>query len=61
MTTINVQFSDSTKSTIISAFSCPQDSEVYPNQGQVDATDPMWHTYYADLPASSAQFAIAPE
>lgn len=46
MTTVNVQFSDSSESTIISYFSSPQDPEVWPNTGTVETTDARWKTYY---------------
>lgn len=46
MTTIYVQFSDDTATTIISCFSCPQDPEVWPNQGAVESNDSRWKTYY---------------
>jgi hypothetical protein len=48
-----VQFSDSTKDEIVSAFGCPQDPEVWPNQGQIDPTDARWTTFAAKFPASA--------
>lgn len=39
MSTVFVQFSDSTQKTIIAAFSCAQDPDVYTNQGTVDSSD----------------------
>lgn len=35
-----VQFSDNSKVKIISVFGCPQDPQVWPNQGEVEEEDP---------------------
>lgn len=48
-----VQFSDSTEAEIISAFGCPQDPVVWPNQGIVDTTDVRWETFAAKFPAGT--------
>ncbi|UVE47622.1 hypothetical protein KS461_10145 [Pseudomonas chlororaphis] len=37
-----VQYSDETKTEIIAVFSCPQDEEVYPNEGVVEDDDPLY-------------------
>lgn len=50
MTAINVQFSDSGKSAIVSYFSCAQDPKVWPNFGQVDASDARWKAFYETQP-----------
>jgi hypothetical protein len=50
MTTMNVQFSDSTDQTIIAAFAVAQDPAYYTNLGTVDTSDPRWKTYYDSLP-----------
>lgn len=42
-----VQFSDDKKSQIIAVFSCPQDSAEYPNQGEVEETDPRYQAFIA--------------
>jgi len=34
-----VQFSDSTKQSVVSEFSCPQDIAEFPNQGELDSAD----------------------
>ncbi|MFP3186465.1 MAG: hypothetical protein RXR20_34395 [Paraburkholderia sp.] len=52
MTTLNVQFADSTDETIISIFGCAQDTTVYPNQGTIDTSDARYKTYFATLPES---------
>lgn len=46
MTTINVQFADSTQAVIISYFAGPQDPDVWPNQGVIDASDARWAAFY---------------
>lgn len=46
MTTIYVQFADATDASIVSQFSCPQDPDIWPNQGTVESNDPRWKTYY---------------
>ncbi|MDN7488466.1 hypothetical protein QZM35_12230 [Burkholderia sp. AU45274] len=58
MTTLNVQFSDSTESTIISYFDSPQDSDQYENFGTVDTDDKRWATFYAK--AGGAQCGLPP-
>ncbi|MBN3005586.1 hypothetical protein JW897_17780 [Chromobacterium alkanivorans] len=45
MTKAYVQFSDAAETTIICAFSCPQDPTDYPNQGEIDDTDPRYLTF----------------
>jgi hypothetical protein len=50
MTTINVQFSDSTQKSVVSYFGCPQDPSAYPNQGQIDTSDPRYAAFYSSLP-----------
>jgi hypothetical protein len=58
MTTIDVQFSDSTNTTITSYFSSPQDVDVWPNSGQLDTSDARWKTFYS---AQSAEIqAVIP-
>lgn len=42
---IYVQFSDSEESSIAAVFCCPQDADLYPNQGQVEETDPRFSEY----------------
>jgi hypothetical protein len=60
MTVINVQFSDADKTEIVAVFSCPQDPEIFPNQGQVDLSDPMWEKYYSEQPAMIQALLPAP-
>lgn len=46
MTTINVQFSDATETTIVSYFAGPQDPAVFPNQGTVSQDDARYKTFF---------------
>ncbi|ARB84512.1 hypothetical protein V1951_17125 [Yersinia sp. 2544 StPb PI] len=41
-----VQFKNSTKEEIIAYFGGPQDPEYFPNQGEIEADDPMWAVFY---------------
>lgn len=43
---LNVQFSDSTETVIVSSFAVPQDAGAYPNQGQIETSDPRWKTFF---------------
>lgn len=61
MTTIYVQFSDDTDTTIISYFSCPQDPDVWPNQGTIESNDPRWKTYYDQQSPFIQGFMPAPD
>jgi hypothetical protein len=40
--TINVQFSDASEQEVIAYFASPQDAEAYPNQAQIDESDPRY-------------------
>lgn len=51
MTTIYVEFTDSTESAIASVFSSQQDPKYYANQGTVDETDARYKAFYESLPA----------
>ncbi|WP_404273715.1 hypothetical protein [Yersinia intermedia] len=50
MTTIYVQFSDATKTVIVSLFGNPQDPEHYPYQGTVEDSDPRYAVFWNALP-----------
>jgi hypothetical protein len=52
-----VQFTDTSKTEILSIFGSPQDEEVYPNQGQVELSDPLYKAYYEAQP-SIAQMGL---
>lgn len=57
---LNVQFSDATEATIVSYFASPQDVATFPNQGQVEASDPRWTSYCGALPSMAAVFVPSP-
>ena len=46
---IHVNFSNKEKTKIVSYFSCAQDADAYPNQGTVEASDPLWITFYESI------------
>lgn len=54
---VNVQFSDSSETTIASFFGCQQPAEAYPNQAQIQSTDPRWAAFYVAQPGD-AQAAL---
>lgn len=60
MSTIYVQFADSTAKAIIAVFGCPQDATVYPNQGEIGSSDSRWVTYYNAQPSFAQQGIPAP-
>ena len=45
MTTLTVQFSDSTESTIVAYFASPQDKSNYANIGSVETSDARWAAF----------------
>lgn len=49
MVMVNVQFSDSTKATIVAYFASPQDASAYPNLGTIGTDDPRWDTFYQEV------------
>jgi len=49
MLNVIAQFSDATKSTIITYFASPQDPELYPNIGVVDISDKRWADFYQSV------------
>lgn len=53
---IYVSFSDATEDKIIASFSCPQDPDVWPNQGIVDSDDERWTSYAALFPSETFSF-----
>lgn len=57
MTTIYVQFSDATNTQIINVFGVPQDPAIYPNQGIIESSNPIWKAYY-DAEPSFMQAAL---
>lgn len=61
MTILNVQFSDSTETRIVSYFASPQIDSVFANLGTVDTSDPRWLTFYDALPAGVGLGIPAPD
>lgn len=61
MTTTYVQFSDATETKVIAIFGCAQDTDFYPNQGAIPATDPRYLEFINPAPtlATSAAAALA--
>lgn len=51
MQTVYVQWTDATKTGILSVFSCPQDAGEYPNQDAIPSDDSRYTAWYAELPA----------
>lgn len=61
MTTLNVQFQDSSNEVITSYFANPQDVSVFPNQGTVDTSDARYATFFEQLPPAMRAGLPAPE
>jgi len=51
MTTINVQFADSTDAVIVGYFAGPQNPTAWPNQGTVQSNDSRWEAFYNAQPS----------
>ena len=58
MTSLNVQFSDSTESEVVAYFASPQDPEVYQNLGTVEASDARWAKFYGSAGGSGAGLPV---
>jgi len=43
---INIQYSDETKTSIISYFACKQDESIYPNQFTIEQSSEEWKLFY---------------
>lgn len=61
MTTITVQFSDASESTITAYFSDPQSRGQYENLGTVDTSDARWHAFYNGMPKVIQQGVPGPD
>ncbi|MGS1033101.1 hypothetical protein [Burkholderia glumae] len=55
-----VQFTDSSETAIIAIFGCAQDPKIYPNQGEIETSDPRYGAYYESLPAPAQKWIEAP-
>lgn len=56
-----VQYSDPTKTTIISCFANAQDPTIYPNQGSVALNDSRYAAFFNGLPVLSRTYLPTPE
>ncbi|WP_129112333.1 hypothetical protein [Burkholderia pseudomallei] len=52
MSTISVQFADSTQAAVVSYFSGPQNATTFPYQGQIDTHDARYSTFFASIPVA---------
>jgi hypothetical protein len=59
MPIVNVQFADSTDTTIVSYFACPQDPAVWPNQAAIDSADPRYLAFLNPPPTPATIAAAA--
>jgi len=57
---IYVQFTDSSKTKVTSVFSCPQDPESYPNQGELNENDDRYRAFYVGMPVEIRQYMVTP-
>lgn len=60
METIYVQFTTSDEAQISSVFPCPQDPDLYPNQGEIDPSDARYRAFYNSLPTMCQPYMPAP-
>ncbi|MCO1384485.1 hypothetical protein [Burkholderia multivorans] len=60
MTTLNVQFSDSSETTIIVYFASPQSMSAYTNLGTVEASDARWAAFYQSMDSQARQYLPPP-
>jgi hypothetical protein len=58
---INVQFTDASAQVIQAYLASPQDPDLWPNQGTVEASDPRWKVFYDAQPELSRQYLPSPE
>jgi hypothetical protein len=50
MTTVYVAFTDGTKTAVSSYFTCSQNLVAWPNQGEMETSDPIWRAFYIAQP-----------
>lgn len=58
MVAINVQFSDSSETTVVAYFGAPQSESNYPNLGTVGTSDARWSAFYGV--ANGAETGLPP-
>ncbi|MCH0687367.1 hypothetical protein KVQ01_20615 [Escherichia coli] len=56
MTMVCVQYNDAEKTKIIAVFSCPQDKELYPNQGEENTEGILYQEYLALIKSAFPTF-----
>lgn len=60
MTLIRIQWVDSTKSSIASVFSCPQDDAAWKYQDAIPSDDVRYAEYFKSMPVSIQAMLITP-
>lgn len=60
MTLIHIQWADSTKSSIASVFSCPQDDAAWKDQDTIPSDDARYAEYFKSMPTSVQAMLITP-
>ncbi len=60
MVTLYVQFTDSTETVVSSVFPCPQDADLYPNQGEMETSDARYKAFFESLPPVSQTYIPRP-
>lgn len=60
LTTLYCQFSDGTEKSIVSVFSCPQDPEYWPNQGEVKSDDSRYAAYFDAVGKDLQRYMLKP-
>jgi hypothetical protein len=60
MTTVNVQWAETTEDVIISYFGSHQPDEGWPNQSVIETSDPRWLVYYDAQPLTLQRVLPAP-
>jgi hypothetical protein len=61
MTKVFVMFSGPDKTKVQTAFCCPQDPDVYPNQGEIEETDPRYLAFLNPQPSLGDLISAAKE
>lgn len=55
-----VQFSDSDEQVIAAIFSSEQDQDVFPNQAEIELSDPRYKSYFDTLPMFAQEMLEPP-
>jgi hypothetical protein len=61
MSTLFVQFSDSTEKVVISIFGGAQDPSAYLNQGEIESDDPRYSSYFGGIPEDLQKLLPMPD